>query len=78
MPCGRARIGDALPPTALWVLSRAFAELCSQANKALAAHSKERDAWKQEADRAGAEARKVKDRLEEMAYKINGLARGAL
>ena len=38
---------------------------------------KERDDWKREADRTQAEARKLKDRLEEMAYKVNGLAAGA-
>ena len=53
-------------------------QLCAQAQKALAAHSKERDEWKAEADRAQAEARKLKDRLEEAAYKVNGLAAGAL
>ena len=37
----------------------------SQAHKALNAHGKERDAWKAEADRAQAEARKLKDKLEE-------------
>jgi hypothetical protein len=49
----------------------------SQAHKALNAHGKERDAWKAEADRAQAEARKLKDKLEEMAYRINGMASGA-
>ena len=49
-------------------------ELVSQAHKALNAHSKERDAWKAEADRAQSEARKLKDKLEEMAYRINGMA----
>ena len=58
--------------------ANAVGQLCSQAHKALTAHSRERDAWKQEADRAQAEARKLKDRLEEMAYKINGMAAGAL
>ena len=53
-------------------------QLVNQAHKALNAHSKERDAWKAEADRAQAEARKLKDKLEEMAYRINGLAAGAL
>ena len=53
-------------------------QLVAQAHKALNAHSKERDAWKAEADRAQAEARKLKDKLEEMAYRINGLAAGAL
>ena len=38
----------------------------------------ERDAWKAEAERARTEAKKLKDRLEEMAYKVNGLAAGAL
>ena len=55
-----------------------LAELCAQANKALTAHTRERDSWKQEADRAQADARKLKDRLERMAYKVNGLAVGAL
>ena len=58
--------------------SSAVGQLVSQANKALSAHSKERDQWKAEADRASSEAKKLKDRLEEMAYKINGLAAGAL
>jgi len=56
----------------------AMSQLCAQAQKALTAHSRERDDWKAEADRAQHEARKLKDRLEEMAYKVNGLAAGAL
>ena len=56
----------------------AMNQLCAQAQKALTAHSRERDGWKAEADRAQREARKLKDRLEEMAYKVNGLAAGAL
>ena len=40
--------------------------------------SRERDDWKAEADRAQQEARKVKDRVDAMAYKVNGLAAGAL
>lgn len=56
----------------------AVGQLVSQAHKALVAHSKERDQWKAEADRTSSEAKKLKDRLEEMAYKINGLAAGAL
>ena len=52
----------------------AVGQLCSQANKALAAHSRERDGWKAEADRTAHEARKLKDRLEEMAYKVNGMS----
>ena len=53
-------------------------QLCAQAQKALTAHTRERDGWKAEADRTQLEARKIKDRLEEMAYKVNGLAAGAL
>ena len=60
--------------TARW--HSAVAQLVSQAHKALQAHSKERDAWKAEADRNTADAKRLKDRLEEMAYKINGLAAG--
>ena len=51
----------------------AVSHLCSQANKALLAHTRERDAWRAEADRAQQESKKLKDRLEEMAYKVNGL-----
>lgn len=51
----------------------AVSHLCSQANKALLAHTRERDAWRAEADRAQHESKKLKDRLEEMAYKVNGL-----
>ena len=51
----------------------AMNELCVQAHKALLAHTKERDAWKHEADTVAAECRKLKDRLEAMAYKVNGL-----
>ena len=58
--------------------AKAVGHLVSQAHKALNAHTKERDAWKLEADRAQAEARKLKDKLEEMAYRINGMAAGAL
>ena len=47
----------------------AVGQLCSQARKALTAHSRERDGWKAEADRAQQEARKLKDRLEGMACK---------
>lgn len=54
----------------------AVSQLCAQAHKALLAHTRERDAWKQEAERACAESRKLKDRLEEMAYKVNGMAAG--
>ena len=43
--------------------------ICAQASKALTAHTRERDSWKLEADRAQAEARKLKNQLEEMAYK---------
>jgi chromosome segregation ATPase len=57
--------------------ANAVGQLVTQANKALQAHSKERDAWKAEADQTSLEARKLKDRLEEMAYKINGMAAGA-
>ena len=42
------------------------------------APAQERDAWKQEASRSAKEARKLKDRLEEMAYKVNGLAMGSM
>ena len=56
----------------------AMSQLCAQAQKALTAHSRERDDWKAEADRAQQEARKVKDRVDAMAYKVNGLAAGAL
>ena len=56
----------------------AVGQLVAQAQKALTAHTRERDGWKAEADRAQAEARKLKDRLEAMAYKVNGLAAGAL
>lgn len=68
-----------LPSSALLVfyVFCAMAELVSQAQKALNAHTKERDAWKAEADRASAEARKLKDKLEEMAYRINGMSVGA-
>ena len=52
----------------------AVGQLCQQAHKALLAHTRERDAWKAEADRAQQESRKLKDRLEEVAYKINGLS----
>lgn len=55
----------------------AVSHLCSQANKALLAHTRERDAWKAEADRAQQESRKLKDRLEEMAYKVNGMCAAA-
>lgn len=55
----------------------AVGQLCAQGHKALLAHTRERDAWKQEADRAQAESKKLKDRLEEMAYKVNGMAAGA-
>ena len=51
----------------------AVSQLCTQANKALLAHTKERDAWRAEAEHAQQESRKLKDRLEEMAYKVNGL-----
>eukprot|EP00325_Prymnesiales_sp_UTEX-LB-985_P004548 CAMPEP_0174699576 /NCGR_PEP_ID=MMETSP1094-20130205/4813_1 /TAXON_ID=156173 /ORGANISM="Chrysochromulina brevifilum, Strain UTEX LB 985" /LENGTH=216 /DNA_ID=CAMNT_0015896937 /DNA_START=26 /DNA_END=676 /DNA_ORIENTATION=+ len=55
----------------------AVGHLCTQANKALLVHTRERDAWKAEADRAQQESRKLKDRLEEMAYRVNGMcARG--
>lgn len=52
--------------------------ICAQANKALTAHTRERDGWRAEADRTAAEARKLKNQLEELAYKVNGLAAGAL
>lgn len=52
---------------------KAVGHLVTQANKALIAHTKERDAWKAEADRSQQESRKLKDRLEETAYKVNGL-----
>ena len=51
----------------------AVSALCTQANKALLAHTRERDAWRAEADRAQQESKKLKDRLEEMAYKVNGM-----
>ena len=54
----------------------AWTAATAQAHKALLAHTRERDAWKQEAERACAESRKLKDRLEEMAYKVNGMAAG--
>ena len=38
----------------------AVGQLCSQAQKALAAHSRERDGWKAEADRLKAELRDAK------------------
>ena len=56
----------------------AVQQLCAQAQKALSAHSRERDGWKAEADRNEQEARRLKDRLENAAYKVNGLAAGAL
>ncbi len=56
----------------------AISAICAQASKALTAHARERDSWKMEADRAEAEARKLKNQLDETAYKVNGLAAGAL
>ena len=55
----------------------AVSGLVTQAQKALHTHTKERDEMRKEADRTQAEARKLKDRLEEMAYKVNGLAASA-
>lgn len=52
--------------------------LCTQANKALLEHSKQRDQLRQEADSAKLQAQKLKDRVEELAYKLNGLGVGVL
>ena len=57
--------------------ARALGDLVTQAHKSLIVHTRERDAWKAEADRAAADARKIKDRLEAIAYKVNGIAAGA-
>ena len=53
-------------------------QICTQANKALAAHAHERDRYRAEADAYTQQALKLKDRIEELAYQVNGLAAGAL
>ena len=51
----------------------AVSQLCAQAHKALLAHTRERvHGSKRLSGRA--QSRKLKDRLEEMAYKVNGMA----
>lgn len=52
--------------------------ISTQANKAVAVHARELDAYKLEADRSKQRCRKLKDRIEELAYKVNGLAAGTL
>lgn len=52
--------------------------ITAQASKALAAHERERDAYRAGADRHQSTARKLRDRVEEAAYMVNGLAIGAL
>ena len=53
-------------------------QICSQANKALSAHAHERDRYRAEADAYRQQALKLKDRIEELAYQVNGLAAGSL
>mmetsp|Transcript_23286 Transcript_23286/g.47392 ORF Transcript_23286/g.47392 Transcript_23286/m.47392 type:complete len:182 (+) Transcript_23286:83-628(+) len=53
-------------------------QICTQANKAIAAHAHERDRYRAEADAYTQQALKLKDRIEELAYQVNGLAAGAL
>lgn len=53
-------------------------QICSQANKALAAHAHERDRYRAEGDAYSQQALKLKDRIEELAYQVNGLAAGTL
>lgn len=56
----------------------AVQQICAQANKALAAHAHERDRYRAEADAYAQQALKLKDRIEELAYQVNGLAAGTL
>ena len=56
----------------------AVQQICTQANKALAAHAHERDRYRAEADAYAQQALKLKDRIEELAYQVNGLAAGTL
>ena len=56
----------------------AVQQICAQANKALAAHAHERDRYRAEADGYAQQALKLKDRIEELAYQVNGLAAGTL
>ena len=53
-------------------------QICTQANKAIAAHAHERDRSRAEADAYRQQALKLKDRIEELAYQVNGLAAGSL
>ena len=53
-------------------------QICTQGNKALAAHAHERDRYRAEADAYSQQALKLKDRIEELAYQVNGLAAGTL
>ena len=45
-------------------------QLCAQASKALTVHTRERDRYKLEAERARQHVAKLKDRVEELAYKV--------
>uniref|UniRef100_A0A7S0HT48 Uncharacterized protein n=1 Tax=Phaeocystis antarctica TaxID=33657 RepID=A0A7S0HT48_9EUKA len=56
----------------------AVQQICTQGNKALAAHAHERDRYRAEADAYSQQALKLKDRIEELAYQVNGLAAGTL
>ncbi len=56
----------------------AVQQICTQGNKALAAHAHERDRYRAEAEAYSQQALKLKDRIEELAYQVNGLAAGTL
>lgn len=51
-------------------------QICVQANKAVAAHAHERDRYRAEADGYRQQALTLKNRIEELAYQVNGLGHG--
>ena len=53
-------------------------QITTQANKAVAVHAHERDRYRAEADAYTQQALKLKDRIEELAYQINGIAAGTV
>mmetsp|Transcript_4161 Transcript_4161/g.8919 ORF Transcript_4161/g.8919 Transcript_4161/m.8919 type:complete len:185 (+) Transcript_4161:226-780(+) len=50
----------------------------AQAHRAMVIHSREREAYLQEANQLKLRSQRLKDRIEELAYRVNGLAAGAL
>mmetsp|Transcript_35153 Transcript_35153/g.75045 ORF Transcript_35153/g.75045 Transcript_35153/m.75045 type:complete len:179 (-) Transcript_35153:431-967(-) len=51
----------------------ALQQICSQASKALTVHARERDACKAELEAAKQDVFRTKDRVEKVAYQLNGV-----